>query len=165
MRTLLLFFYICLLILPATAAATDEIDEFLGSRQVISQIFFDKRAFELSVESRDQLDSAADKLRDLQSHGKLVRVEGFSSPDGDDKFNLKLSMQRALAVEKYLLQNHNLNSYVFLTGFGEKNTMDDTLEASRRVDVAIYTKNSATKTLLMKPVNQRLKGLFCNEFS
>lgn len=150
MMPVIIFLFTCLFPLSVVAASTDEIDQFLSSRQVISQVFFSKQTTELSVEAKRQIDTIVSDLQSYQKQEMLVRVEGFSSTEGDDQYNFKLSLQRALAVEGYLLNKHNLNVSVFLTGFGEKKKSAGKQAMMRRVDIAVYKKNRAVETLFEK---------------
>ncbi|NIP49248.1 MAG: OmpA family protein, partial [Gammaproteobacteria bacterium] len=38
------------------------------------------------------------RIKDLQESGRLIRIEGFSSPDGNKEENFKLSFYRAKTV-------------------------------------------------------------------
>ena len=148
MMSRLLILLLCLLA-PHTLFAVElaEVDQFLASRQVVAQIYFDKTVAELSPESRLQIDSRVTELLQYKDQQMIIRVEGFSSPDGEDLHNLNLSMQRAMAVEGYLLNRHKLHTYVFMTGFGEKQATDGKVDRMRRVDISVYKINRAAEAL------------------
>lgn len=139
--TVFLFPFSCL------AETRSEIDRFLESREVVEQVFFQKRQITLSTEARTKLDSLVTELLNYQNQGKLVRVEGFSSPEGDEKLNLSLSLQRAMTVKDYLHGQHDISVDVFLTGYGEKKLSGGKLSQERRVDITVYNKNSAAAAL------------------
>lgn len=142
------FFLLCgLFPLVVSAASTGEIDEFLNSRQVVTQIFFAKRTAELSSQAKAQIDNIASELQGYQERKMLLRVEGYASPEGGDVQNFQLSLQRSLAVGNYLLSRHKLSVAVFLTGFGKNEKAAGKLSEMRRVDIAIYRKNSAAEAL------------------
>lgn len=143
---------LCVLLMPMVCGAVSsiEIDQFLASRQVIAQIFFTNKNIELSSEAKRQLTAIVKDLQRYKEQEMLVRVEGFASHEGEAQYNLKLSLQRAMEVESYFLNKHNLSVSVFLTGFGEKGKTDGKLIDSRRVDIAIYEKNSAAGLLFEK---------------
>ena len=141
------FLLCCLFPLVVCAASTGEIDEFLKSRQVVTQIFFDKRTAELSAEAKVQIDNIASELQGYQERKMLLRVEGYASPEGGDAQNLQLSLQRAMAVGNYLLSRHQLSVAVFLTGFGKNEKSAGKLSEMRRVDIALYRKNRAAEAL------------------
>lgn len=113
MVRLLLLLFCSFIPLSVFAAATSEIDKFLASRHLVTQVFFIKQTAELSDLSRQQLNGAASQLVDYAEQQMLIRVEGFASPDGEDQYNMQLSLQRALAVADYLLHTHNLRIPVF----------------------------------------------------
>ena len=144
-----LFILLVCLLAPHSVAAVEsaDVDQFLASRQVVAQIFFARAETGLSSESRLQIDAKASELLQYKEQQMIIRVEGFSSPDGEDLHNLKLSMQRAMAVEGYLLSRHKLQTYVFMTGFGEKQATGDKLAMMRRVDITVYKKNRAAAAL------------------
>lgn len=140
-----LLLVISLLILPVSSYA-GEIDQFLGSRSVAGQIFFIKGNSRLTVAHKRTLMALTQALHKNRFAGRLIRVEGFSSPEGNRSVNYDLSMQRAMAVQSYL-QQRGLTTELFLTGHGEKNVATAKLSEQRRVDIAIYQETRAVKQL------------------
>ncbi len=147
MMPIIIFLLTCLFPLSVGAVSTDEIDQFLSSRQVISQVFFSKQTTELSIEAKKQIDTVVSDLQSYKKQQMLIRVEGFASTEGEDQYNFKLSLLRALAVGDYLIHKHNLSVSVFLTSFGEKKKSAGKLAMMRRVDIAVYKKNRAAEAL------------------
>ncbi len=144
---------IVLLPLSSAAAADADIETFLSSRRLVAQVFFAQRSAELSAASQHRLDVVVEKLRDYAKRQMLIRVEGYSSPKGNEHYNVNLSLQRALSVKDYLQVRHQLDAELFLTGFGEKHHSDGTLAEMRRVDIAVYKKNQAARALFEETGN------------
>jgi len=145
MARLLLVLLCSLLPFSILAASPDGIHQFLNSRQVVTQVFFAKQTVDLSASVKQQLNRVANDLATYEKQQMLIRVEGFASSEGNDHYNLNLSLRRAMAVAEYLQQRHKLGVSVFLTGFGERGPAADKLTEMRRVDIAVYKKNPASK--------------------
>lgn len=141
--TLLMVIGLCFISVDSIAG---DIDQFLGSRSVAGKIYFLKGSSQLSNDHKQALDKVIRTLKENHEAGQLIRVEGFSSPDGDKSFNYNLSMQRATVVQEYL-QMRKLPTMLFLTGHGEKNDSTVKLSELRRVDIVIYQENRAVKQL------------------
>lgn len=135
-----------LLTSPAVTQA-EEIGLFLGSRSVVGQVYFSKGSSQLSAKSQQSLRALAEAMQDKVQNGRLLRVEGFASPDGHRSSNFDLSMQRAVAVRNYL-QRQGLSAELFLTGHGDKKQSTAKLSEQRRVDIAVYQETQAVRQLL-----------------
>lgn len=138
-----------LLTLAAICWADDteqQLKSFLQSRKVINQVYFSVASSTLDSESKMQLDSVVEQLRKLSDGGTLLRVEGFASPEGDEKKNVNLSMYRAMAVRNYLRDKHSLNLDLFLTGYGGT-AQEQRPGDARRVDIASYQQPKAAMAL------------------
>ena len=63
----------------------------------------------------------------LKKYIKLIKVnqdlvfviEGYSSSEGDENYNIKLSKQRALSVENFLIGSGISKNQIKIVGFGE----------------------------------------------
>jgi len=139
----------CLLLLPIISVA-DEAEEqlksFLKSRTVIDQVYFNVASNSLSKSARSQLDNIVARLRTIGEQDKVLRIEGFASPEGDAAKNVNLSMYRAMAVRNYLRDKHDLHPDLFLTGYGGKQDAANPA-AARRVDIALYLPPKAATAL------------------
>jgi len=124
----------------------DQLKTFIQSRVVLGQVYFAPAAAQLSQKAVETLDRIAPVLNEKNADHLLFRVEGFSSPDGNSKDNVSLSMSRALSVRNYLSEKHQLNVEVFLTGFGPADTAVSH-EESRRVDITMYNQPVAAQAL------------------
>ncbi len=116
-----------------------EVESFVRSRLLIGSVQFAPGAVRLDSVERKKLDSIARRLNRAEMKEKLVRIEGFSSPDGaSDQANISLAMQRAQAVDEYLRNNHRLGIDSFLVGFVDRTANGLTHEQKCRVEVAVY---------------------------
>jgi outer membrane protein OmpA-like peptidoglycan-associated protein len=84
-------------------------------------------------------------------HIKKIAIEGHTSSEGSDKYNLKLSDQRAKAVMDYLVKKGGLPADMFTAkGFGETKPIsdestEDGKEANRRVEFNITAQDITQK--------------------
>jgi hypothetical protein len=112
-------------------------EEFLESREVVATFYFEKNSEALTPDELKRVSAALSELKGLQKSGRMLRVEGFSSPEGDREKNFELSFYRARSVAD-VLDAGGLPSEVALTGYGDlqANLKDSDLE--RRVEIASY---------------------------
>ena len=76
-------------------------------------------------------------------HGKMVLVEGHTDSNGDDQYNLELSMKRVRQIERLMEEVGVPTDNISVIGYGETmptydNTTDDGRQKNRRVDFKIY---------------------------
>jgi hypothetical protein len=69
----------------------------------------------------------------------MIRVEGFSSSEGDQENNFRLSFFRARSVA-VLIEANDLPSEVTLTGYGDLLAISNDPNKERRVEIASYLK-------------------------
>ncbi len=146
MKVLSSFILTLIISLPAFAG---DIDSFLASRSVTGQIYFARNSSILSEKNKSELSKLIKELHRQERAGKLIRIEGHASTDGQDAVNFDLSIQRALAIKDYLRQR-GLKVDIFLTGFGEKSSSAGKLTKQRRVDIAVYDRNRETEKLFQQ---------------
>lgn len=116
---------------------------------LLADIFFESGSVRLTGQGQTRLDALADKLR-REFAGRTVRVEGHTDtqpigPTLQGRFptNWELSVARAAAVVRYLLEVHGLDpARMEAVGFGPHDPVDsnDTAEGrarNRRVRVAV----------------------------
>jgi outer membrane protein OmpA-like peptidoglycan-associated protein len=90
-------------------------------------------------------------------HIKKIAIEGHTSSEGSDKYNLKLSDQRAKAVMNYLVTKGSLPKEMFTAkGFGEKKPIsdestEDGKENNRRVEFNIVEQDVTRKKVAIDP--------------
>jgi OOP family OmpA-OmpF porin len=80
-------------------------------------VYFDTRKATIKRVSFPLLDEVAQALRDNPTI--TVRIEGHTDSQGSDKFNLKLSKNRAASVRKYLIDRGVDGARMTSQGFGE----------------------------------------------
>jgi OOP family OmpA-OmpF porin len=93
----------------------------------------------LTNEAKIILDETAENLLRNQKHLKTIEVQGHSSGDGSEKFNLYLSKERANSVAQYLKDKGVKNQFI-VNGYGssQKIASDETIEGriqNRRVEL------------------------------
>ena len=64
------------------------------------------------------------KLLDENIDGNLI-IEGYSSSDGDEQYNVRLSLERAQSVKDYLIKLGVAPERLEVKGYGEKNPLED----------------------------------------
>jgi hypothetical protein len=126
-----------MLALPAFSLASNSFDAFVKSREVVETLYFNVNAEELSKTDRERLTSTAQKLRQIQNNGRMIRVEGFSSNEGDQEKNLILSFFRARSVAD-IIESMGLSTEVTLTGYGDLRAESDDHAKERRVEIVSY---------------------------
>jgi OOP family OmpA-OmpF porin len=86
---------------------------------VLDPIYFDYNKATIKKESYDTLLALAGELN-ANSQYTRIRVEGHTDSDGSDKYNLKLSDERAKAVVAFLIKEGNVSKErLFGKGYGE----------------------------------------------
>lgn len=108
----------------------------------LENVLFDTNSYKLRSVTFPVLDSLA---RHLQKDGGFRRliVEGHTDSDGKASYNERLSLQRAMSVEKYLVDVHGLDGdKIIADGFGErrpvaKNNSRANKQKNRRVEFKI----------------------------
>ncbi|MBL9102238.1 MAG: OmpA family protein [Myxococcales bacterium] len=90
-------------------------------------------------------------------HIKKIAIEGHTSSEGSDKYNLKLSDKRAKAVMEYLVKKGELPKEMFTAkGFGESKQIADESteegkEKNRRVEFNITEQDVTRKKVTVDP--------------
>ena len=104
----------------------------------------------LNTDSKTKLDTIATKA--LNAKGYVLEVTGFADATGNTERNRRLSQQRADAVIRYLVENHQIPLRRIVTpyGFGESNPVADnkTREGraeNRRVEVKVLVNKGLTQ--------------------
>lgn len=90
-------------------------------------------------------------------HIKKIAIEGHTSSEGSDKYNLKLSDKRAKAVMDYLVSKGGLDKAMFTAkGFGEgkpiaEESTEEGKEKNRRVEFNITEQDVTRKKVAVDP--------------
>lgn len=106
----------------------------------VGEIQFAPNSTDLTAGSKAILDSARILLSKYQT--AIVEVSGHTDSQGSEKYNLKLSQQRADSVVRYLLDKGVQGSQLVGKGYGESNPVaDNSTEsgraANRRIELVV----------------------------
>lgn len=132
---------------PVTLDANDGnvFDDLKTSKEErfrLENVLFDVGSYRLRKVTFPVLDSLAGHLQKDGGFRRLI-VEGHTDSDGDAKLNERLSLQRAMSVEKYLVDVHGLDGdKIIADGWGERrpvapNTSKANKQKNRRVEFQI----------------------------
>lgn len=116
----------------------EDVAKFLATRQLISTLYFDPGSTYLSESAKVELGRVAGNLKNFDYSSHVIRVEGFTSPEGGEEANVNLSMSRAMEVEKFLVQRAGLSGKLNLVGLGVDARSQLPWELQRRVEIASY---------------------------
>ncbi len=129
-------------VLAAAAFAAERsglsFEQFMASRKVLATVYFDVGSARLDDDARATLERLAPQIKSISFDEKVLRIEGFSSPEGKELANVLLSMERAASVELYLRKLNGTSYERYLVGKGVYNAAKLDNAHQRRVDIAIY---------------------------
>ena len=149
MRFLVLFLVaLCFFAPPAFGADKTVFDSFIKSREVVAILYFQANAEGLAKGELERISATITKLRKLQNNGRMIRVEGFSSPEGDREANFRLSFFRARTVAD-IIESKGLPAEVTLTGYGDLQAKSDDPNKERRVEIVSYVKPVGMKRVII----------------
>jgi outer membrane protein OmpA-like peptidoglycan-associated protein len=127
------------------------------NRIVINEkIQFDFNKATIKPESDALMQDLIKVIKD-HPHIKKLAVEGHTSSEGSDKYNLKLSDKRAKAVVEYLVKKGELPKAMFTAkGFGETKPIGDESteegkEKNRRVEFNITEQDVTRRKVQVDP--------------
>lgn len=145
MRFLILFLtFFCFIGPPDVCAADTAFDSFIASREIVATIYFQANSEDLGKKAHERISTTVSRLRKLQTDGRLIRVEGFSSPEGDREANFRLSFYRARTVAD-IIKEQGLPDEVTLTGYGDLRSESNDPAKERRVEIVSYAMPSSLK--------------------
>jgi hypothetical protein len=124
---------------PASANKATDFDAFVESREIVATLYFDVDAEVLSTIERKRVANTVQQLRNAQKNGRMIRIEGFSSSEGDQEKNFILSFFRARSVAD-IIEAEGLDSEIALTGYGDLRADSKDHAKERRVEIASYVK-------------------------
>ena len=105
------------------------------------KIEFDVNSYAIRPDSFSLLNELAKALNDPRLKGKTVFLNGHTDSDGTGDYNLRLSMNRALAVKHYLIINRSVDpNRMIVYGYGENMPLKPNISATnkqlnRRVEI------------------------------
>jgi outer membrane protein OmpA-like peptidoglycan-associated protein len=118
--------------------------------QEMTAVNFRSGSAKLSKDEQAKLDQLAANA--LNAKGYIIEVSGYTDSRGSVSLNRRLSQQRADAVIRYLVENHNIPLRRIITpfGFGETNPVADNTSRegraeNRRVEVKILVNRGLTQ--------------------
>lgn len=94
----------------------------LGETVVLKNVFFATDSYALKPESQIELDRLALLLE--QNPAISIEIGGHTDSQGNDSYNLELSLNRARAVYDYLTQKNIQPSRLAYKGYGEAQPID-----------------------------------------
>ena len=114
-----------------------------GASIVLKNIFFDSKKWELKPESQTELNKVVQLLND----NPLLKIEitGHTDNVGNPADNLRLSVDRAKSVVKYLIANGIAANRLVSEGFGETkpiapNSSEETRAQNRRTELKVVSR-------------------------
>lgn len=137
----------------AIGSGPTSFDSFIESREVVATLYFHANADTLAEAEHERLLGTIQQLRKAQKDGRLIRVEGFSSSEGDQEANFILSFFRARAVAD-IIESKGLPSEVSLTGYGDLRAESADPAKERRVEIASYIKPVGMKKVKVAQKNK-----------
>lgn len=109
-------------------------------------VLFKFNSDKLTDDAKQQLDQAVQGNTNLKRY--FVAIQGFTDKVGPADYNMELSRRRAIAVQTYLVGQHNVPVYrVQIVGLGkdkpvnDEKTRDDRAK-NRRVEVQVFSADS-----------------------
>jgi len=121
-----------------TVEKTQAPDSYLTNREILCTIDFAANSTHLSPDARILLSRHVPQLKQVDLNTKIIRIEGFASPEGDKEMNYRLSIERARAVESFLRLDHGVSLDQYITGYGPTVAAEIPAAGTRRVEIAIY---------------------------
>lgn len=118
---------------PAAGEAIDENGCAVPEKLVLRGVNFELDSAKLTPNAKAILDGVADSLLAVQSI--QVEVQGHTSSEASDEYNLKLSDNRAEAVRQYLIGRGVASERMTVKGYGETMPIaDNNTEAGRELN-------------------------------
>lgn len=140
MRFLIIVFAVLAINLTHTCwAGGHSFETFMKSREVLATLRFQANSDSLTAAVYELVYALLPDIENQQKAGKLIRVEGFASPEGDRADNLRLSLHRARNVADIMVHK-GLPAEVMLTGYGDFLSGTDDPAKERRVEIVAYDK-------------------------
>ncbi len=115
------------------------VEEQVPAPTVSMQINFEYDSYQLTIESKNQLQPLGEALMSEQLLTYSFNLAGHTDATGSNTYNQTLSGQRALAVGQYLYDTFGIDpARLQLAGYGEEQLLDSANPASaanRRVEI------------------------------
>jgi outer membrane protein OmpA-like peptidoglycan-associated protein len=125
----------------------NSLDDYTPAQSI--NVNFRLRSAVLTADDKAALDKVADYAKDAK--GYLIEVTGYAYESRDKNVNRQLSQQRAEAVVRYLVENHQIPLRRILTPFGygalnpvADNTTREGRAENRRAEVRVLVNKGLT---------------------
>ncbi len=105
---------------------------------ILENVYFEFDSYKLSKESEAELKVVSEFLK---KHNVTVEISGHTDDVGTDEYNENLSLRRAEAVYRYLLESGIPNNRMKFRGYGSKQPKFDDIAKNRRIEFKILTVN------------------------
>ena len=105
------------------------------------KIEFDVNSYTIRPESYPLLDELGKALSDPRLSERIIVINGHTDSDGKEKYNVRLSLNRAGAVKQYLVDHQGVApDRLKVVGYGESmplkpNTSKENKQLNRRVEI------------------------------
>ena len=110
------------------------------------KIQFDVNSYTIRKGSYKILNELGKALSDPRLRERIITVNGHTDSDGKEKYNVRLSLNRAGAVKQYLIDHYNISpDQLKVVGYGESmplkpNTSKENKQLNRRVEIVAEKK-------------------------
>jgi outer membrane protein OmpA-like peptidoglycan-associated protein len=105
------------------------------------KIEFDVNSYTIRPESYTLLLELGKALADPRLRDRIIIINGHTDSDGKEKYNIRLSLNRAAAVRSYLIDHYGVSpDRLKVVGYGESmplkpNTSKENKQLNRRVEI------------------------------
>ena len=113
------------------------VERILGSRKVISTLYFNDNSYLIDADGRAQLEMLVEAIKEEIANGRFVRAEGYASNEGRDIYSFKLALQRAKMVVDFYKKRSDLPE-IYMTGYGDLKDQGNNPKNEWRVEIATY---------------------------
>ena len=127
---------------PVTSTAKPQAILQAKRIELLTPINFEEGSTQLTYESKGVLDEVADVMKKNHAAYKKILIDGHTNKIGGDKYNLKLSLNRAKAVKSYLMKKGIPAKDLQARGFGLRKpkisySEVNAMEINRRVEFIV----------------------------
>jgi len=86
----------------------------------LQTVYFEYNSYELSMESQDNLQTAAEFLNSQASRNSRIKITGHADERGTSQYNMALGEKRAVAVQNYLTRYGIAANRIEVTSMGNE---------------------------------------------
>ena len=110
------------------------------------KIQFDVNSYTIRKGSYKILNELGKALSDPRLRERIITINGHTDSDGKEKYNVRLSLSRAGAVKRYLVDHYSISpDRLKVVGYGESlplksNTSKENKQLNRRVEIVAAKK-------------------------